>query len=999
MSRGAKRRADEIEGLSGNTTQFSRRTQPTQSTISDNTGSSITIFRPPPKPVSPPSHPQPPQTSASADLEGQTEPPAGSPDPRAQMLGDFADHFEEIAGILLEREAHPNTNMPCPCGRSNQLANTTCHDCIAYTPACADCFVDAHSRNPFHWAEVWDERRGYFVRYDISKLAVVRPSHPEQSGFVYQLGHGGAACPSPDAERLFTIMDINGIHSTRIAYCGCREQPPNKVRQLLRAGLFPASIRDPLTAFTISVLKQFALHNLVSKKAAYDYVKAVQHLSDNAFAADVPDPYAAFLRTVRVYNYITAVKRAGQLHGIDQVVPHRPPGNVIVWCPACPQPGFNGDPNLTSTPKDLRHLNQLQQTLDGNFQCGQYTKNTDGGDVSQFEDRAYSPEDAGYSAYLSRIPVSKEKSTCTYLTVVNKQDKKKFKNMAVTGTVNCQCSHVFIVSSVDMHHGERFANADMALARALRMWASRDRSASFQTALRVEIDDVDQVRTYDIACEYIIHLRDRFAEHFPDLVDLVERIRWGIPALHVQGHQDSCTYRFGTAYMECVGHFHGESAEQYWPEANQLGPQVRQMNTGYRQELLILHHSYWNWLKTVGLPSTLSSDLALAWTNYSEKRAHLLGLSLSFKEYLTEWRSLSRSWSMVGKELTSPYKHNSGRVPSQQAIFQKLIDDDNNFARTPVSKGVVANFIDTAVKIQAEQRQIAALIVDREEHDLESRKKEIANRTSKLQTRISTWRKIQMEIMPQVGDLVAEQTKALPPAHQEKLFLPSDLSADQRLSVGGLDDLAAEEGRWREGEIFDIIRALQNNVKALSALRGDKMKNARHQKANTRSVNQIREGQRRQEILKSGYNQARGADVALKGSSRFPVLTDADLYMKPVLDKRRVGDSKLSDGALWTALAPGRLEEIDDPMDVDTDVGSTSDIGTQMDRRASKPRPRTGKTTTDPVSRRTEAQMKRESGWIWQMGKLTKMNDAEMDAWSREGDRVQCWVPVCVFVQ
>jgi hypothetical protein len=43
---------------------------------------------------------------------------------------------------------------------------------------------------------------------------------------------------------------------------------------------------------------------------------------------------------------------------------------------------------------------------------------------------------------------------CNYLKVVNKQNKKQFKNMAITGTVNCQCSHVFILSSVDLLHAD-----------------------------------------------------------------------------------------------------------------------------------------------------------------------------------------------------------------------------------------------------------------------------------------------------------------------------------------------------------------------------------------------------------------------------------------------------------------------------------------------------------------------------------------------------------------
>ncbi|KAJ6609659.1 hypothetical protein B0H10DRAFT_2225674 [Mycena sp. CBHHK59/15] len=85
----------------------------------------------------------------------------------------------------------------------------------------------------------------------------------------------------------------------------------------MQARLFPASTREPQTAFTVNMLKCFQLHNLESKKAAYDYLGAIRRLTDNSFTADVPSPYAAFLRVVRVFNYLTLKKRTGQLHGID----------------------------------------------------------------------------------------------------------------------------------------------------------------------------------------------------------------------------------------------------------------------------------------------------------------------------------------------------------------------------------------------------------------------------------------------------------------------------------------------------------------------------------------------------------------------------------------------------------------------------------------------------------------------------------------------------------
>jgi hypothetical protein len=41
------------------------------------------------------------------------------------------------------------------------------------------------------------------------------------------------------------------------------------------------------------------------------------------------------------------------------------------------------------------------------------------------------------------------------LAAINKQNRKKFKNMDITGIVNIQCSHVYIKSSVDLQLGEK----------------------------------------------------------------------------------------------------------------------------------------------------------------------------------------------------------------------------------------------------------------------------------------------------------------------------------------------------------------------------------------------------------------------------------------------------------------------------------------------------------------------------------------------------------------
>ncbi|KAJ7137179.1 hypothetical protein C8R44DRAFT_608333, partial [Mycena epipterygia] len=74
-----------------------------------------------------------------------------------------------------------------------------------------------------------------------------------------------------------------------------------------------------------------------------------------------------------------------------------------------------------------------------------------------------------------------------------------------------------------------------------------------------------------------------------------------VPAVHIQGHQEECKYKFSMSYMLAMGHFHGETAEVYWLELNQIGTQVCQQRGGHRQDTIMNHHNDidWNYKKMV----------------------------------------------------------------------------------------------------------------------------------------------------------------------------------------------------------------------------------------------------------------------------------------------------------------------------------------------------------------------------------------------------------------
>jgi len=98
---------------------------------------------------------------------------------------------------------------------------------------------------------------------------------------------------------------------------------------------------------------------------------------------------------------------------------------------------------------------------------------------------------------------------------------------------------------------------------------------------------IDCVLSYDINCGYPIYSLDHFEAQFPEEADFIAGMRWLIPLLHVQNHCNNCTYLFSSAYIESMGHFHNETAEQSWVELNQLAGQTHQMNNGHRQDTTI----------------------------------------------------------------------------------------------------------------------------------------------------------------------------------------------------------------------------------------------------------------------------------------------------------------------------------------------------------------------------------------------------------------------------
>lgn len=235
-----------------------------------------------------------------------------------QQLGDMWEHQMEMLHDALDaQEYHPGFWKPC----SRCLEDRRCHlvkDCpcprclenpgwlrkiepqiehraigIAQYRSrnrfqsplyCRDCICEMHRHSPFDWVERFEN--GFFVKKDLSEL-----------GFVCHLGHEGAPCPknleSNIKTKAFTVVHKNGFHVVQIRRCACLVNNTaagidTDLKQLLYAGLFPATLTRVETLFTFEVLEEHRIHTMKSKMPLLDYVRALSRLTKSQQLGESP---------------------------------------------------------------------------------------------------------------------------------------------------------------------------------------------------------------------------------------------------------------------------------------------------------------------------------------------------------------------------------------------------------------------------------------------------------------------------------------------------------------------------------------------------------------------------------------------------------------------------------------------------------------------------------------------------------------------------------------
>jgi hypothetical protein len=84
------------------------------------------------------------------------------------------------------------------------------------------------------------------------------------------------------------IVSSTGIFKRSIRWCHCAKSGDQYVELLLRAKLFPASFKNPKTAFTFEVLDHFRLDALDCNTSAMNFMNKISRITDEVFPSRVP---------------------------------------------------------------------------------------------------------------------------------------------------------------------------------------------------------------------------------------------------------------------------------------------------------------------------------------------------------------------------------------------------------------------------------------------------------------------------------------------------------------------------------------------------------------------------------------------------------------------------------------------------------------------------------------------------------------------------------------
>jgi hypothetical protein len=118
-----------------------------------------------------------------------------------------------------------------------------------------------------------------------------------------------------------------------------------------------------------------------------------------------------------------------------------------------------------------------------------------------------------------------------------------------------------------------------------------------------DADFIRLISSYDIACQWWVHLWERMAA-MPEYLHINlagKHVVFLVPKFHLPAHVTSCQTAFSFNLTRGVGRTDGEAPERGWSDINPLAAQTKVMGPASRRETIDDHFNDWNHKKVIGL--------------------------------------------------------------------------------------------------------------------------------------------------------------------------------------------------------------------------------------------------------------------------------------------------------------------------------------------------------------------------------------------------------------
>ncbi|KAF7984577.1 hypothetical protein HWV62_13799 [Athelia sp. TMB] len=685
------------------------------------------------------------------------------------------------------------------------------------------------------------------------------PTTLKALGLRVQLGHTpGSKCANPvqAAGDDFVIIDGNGIHRVGLDYCGCTTAVGETV-QLLRARLYPATVQAPKTAATFTVMEFFHILSFDSKASAFEYFHTLTRRTDNTGTVDVPDRYVEFLRMIRQWRNLKMMKRAARGHASGGIGATKE-GECAVICPACPQPGKNLPEDWRNAPVNTRFVFELFLAADANFRMVRRKVSSEAANPTLSPGLSYFCEMSKYREHLAKYGDQKEThSTCVKHHAVGDANTSRFANLAASGigTVDCTRHMMKRPNSVgELQKGERYANMDY-------MFYS---SVSKQDYVRL-------VMSYDIVCQWSVHLWDRMLA-MPGHLHINRKDKhfvFLVPKFHLPAHVQGCQTSFSFNLTRGVGRTDGEAPERGWSNINPISASVKAMGPASYRETIDDHFGDWNHQRVTGFSYLLLRKLreAVGARTYYVKEFHEFSEVVPAAEAL-EWSDMVEGWEMQG-DLPNPFvattqsvTQNGVRLALAELDAQDLQQENAVPVHENVTPGIfIAQGLD--LEIQQVRLKVDTKALDSSATSLQLAK--IQERKTALKVKVKSWTDIQELYMPEVTPLRSQlHSAALDSAHETQaydipLHLPSSLPSRIRTNA----KLSGYEFRLRSAQAYEALEELRRHLLLRTHMYNFKDKNLKGQRANTRAGTLATRVLNKINVSGSKYTRARNAVASL----------------------------------------------------------------------------------------------------------------------------------------